>query len=128
MPSGCPHAPDDYHLEDTVTITHLPDGSILATVTWRGDQNRLFLDVFSSAETLNREGGIAVGPDSVEEVLLRGRACGIRPRRLGCECQGLGAGTLIGLHWTEGGQGYRLGGMAEHITAAELMGMAESMP
>lgn len=121
-------APDGYQLEDTVTITHLPDGSILATVTWHGNQNRLFLDIFSSAETLSREGGIAVGPDSVEEVLLRGRPAALVHGAWDANARAWGPGSLIGLHWTEDGQGYRLGGMAEHITAAELMGMAESMP
>lgn len=122
-------APDGYTREETVSITNLPDGNVSALMTWQGDQNRLALYTYSSPQTLLRRGGdgIAVGPGSVEEVQVNGQPAAIVRGAWNANTKAWGPDMLISLLWADDARGYMLSGMEEHIGAAELMRMAESL-
>ncbi len=119
--------PDEYALEETVSITRLPDGNMTAMVTWLGHENRLMLHVYSSAQTLMREDGVAVGPRSVEEVQVNGQPAAIVRGAWNANTRTWGPDMLISLLWTDDARGYMLSGMDQHVGPADLIKIAESM-
>ncbi len=119
--------PEGYQRETTVSVTHLPDENLMVMVSWRGHDNRLFLYTYASPETLMREPGMAVGPDSVQEVQVNGKPAALVNGAWNANTRTWGRDALISLLWTDDEQGYMLMGMEQYVTATDLVQMAESL-
>jgi hypothetical protein len=119
--------PAGYAREETVNLTRLPDGNMSALMTWLGDQNRLALYTYSSPKTLMGGDGVAVGPGSLEEVQVNGKAATVVRGAWNANTKTWGPDMLISLLWIDEERGYLLSGMEHHITPADLIRMAESM-